>query len=129
MKKILLFTAAALFFSAPSFAQSNMYSIFDISPTAEAKCTNITRSMAFELRLNEPEYIKLKELNRQRMVKTDELLQNFGENDPILTEKMKELEFIYEQEISSFLTPNQLHAYSNYKQEIPHVKFVAAIKE
>jgi hypothetical protein len=129
MKKFLLIAAAALLFSAPSFAQNNVYSIFDVSPAVEAKCTNITRSMAHELRLNEPEYIKLKELNRERIVKTDALLQSFKENDPELNQQMKEIELAYEQQIASFLKPDQLHAYINYKQAISHVKFVAAVKE
>jgi len=123
MKKFLFVIAAAFLFGAPAFAQT---SIFDITPANEAKCTLITRAMALELRLNEHEYIKLKQLNRERIVKTNDLLHTYGDNATVLKEKMKELELAYAQKITSFLTPNQLHAYANYKEEATHVSFVAA---
>ncbi|GAA4438119.1 hypothetical protein GCM10023188_33090 [Pontibacter saemangeumensis] len=126
MKKFLLVAVAAFLFAAPAFAQT---SILDIAPEVEAKCTHITRSMALELRLNEPEYIKLKELNRERMVKTDALLQQYSQSSPALQEKMHEMEIAYEQKMASFLTPNQLHAYDNYKQTPVQVNFVAITRE
>lgn len=126
MKKFILVAVAAFLFGAPAFAQT---SIFDIDPEVEAKCTQITRAMALELRLNEPEYIKLKGLNRERIVKTDELLETYSESAPELKEKMREVELAYEHRILSFLTPNQLHAYDNYKQAATHVNFVAATRE
>ena len=122
MKKFILVAAAAFLFGAPAFAQT---SILDINPAIEAKCTHITRSMALELRLNEPEYIKLKELNRERLVKTDALLQTHGQNSAALQKLMQEVEADYEQKLVAFLTPNQLHAYANYKQEPAQVNFVA----
>jgi hypothetical protein len=129
MKKILLFTAAVLLSGASSFAEGTISGGFTMNSELEAKCTNITRAMANELRLNEPEYIKLKELNRKRMAQTNELLQSYSANDPLLQEKIREMELAYEQEITAFLTPNQLHAYANYKQNTTDIKFVAAIKE
>lgn len=126
MKKFILIAVAAFLFGAPAFAQT---SILDIDPEVEAKCTHITRSMALELRLNEPEYIKLKELNRERLVKTDALLQTYGQNSPALQEIMQEVEADYEQKLVSILTPNQLHAYDNYKQAAVQVNFVATTRD
>ena len=125
MKKFLLVAVAAFLFAAPAFAQT---SIFDLTPEAEAKCTQITREMAFELRLNEPEYIKLKELNRDRLVKTEALLELYNSNAPALNEKMQEIEVAYEQKLASFLTPKQLNAYTNYNHAAVHVKFVATTR-
>lgn len=126
MKKFLLVAVAAFLFGTPAFAQT---SIFDLTPEAEAKCTQITREMAIELRLNEPEYIKLKELNRDRLVKTEALLELYNSNAPALNEKMQEIEVAYEQKLASFLTPRQLNAYANYNQAAVHVKSVATTRD
>lgn len=126
MKKFILIAIAAFLFGAPAFAQTN---ILDTNPEVEAKCTHITRSMALELRLNEPEYIKLKELNRARLLKTDALLQTYGQDSPALQEAMQEIEADYERKLVDFLTPNQLHAYANYKQAPAQVNFVAATRD
>ncbi|ARS34477.1 hypothetical protein [Pontibacter actiniarum] len=122
MKKFLLVTFTFFLFGTPLFAQS----VFTLNPEAEARCTELTRKMTAELRLNEFEYIKLKALNRERMAKTDELTRTYSDNLPLLEQKLQELAQVYDQKIVTFLKPDQKQLYAHYKQEMPKAQFVAA---
>ncbi|OKL38417.1 hypothetical protein [Pontibacter flavimaris] len=125
MKNVLLVIAAFLI-STASFAQSP----FKLSREAEERCTQITRAMAQELRLNELGYIKLKELNRERMLATQEILSNHSNDTHLLEQKLEELAASYDQNVTSFLNSNQLQAYANYKnQPAPSGRFVAVTNE
>lgn len=125
MKNVLLVIAAFLI-STASFAQSP----FKLSREAEERCTQITRTMAQELRLNEIGYIKLKELNRERMLATQEILSSYSNDSHLLEEKLEELATSYDKKVTAFLNANQLQAYANYKnQPTPAARFVAVSKE
>ncbi|MCX2741134.1 hypothetical protein [Pontibacter anaerobius] len=125
MKNVLLVIAAFLI-STASFAQSP----FKLSREAEERCTQITREMAQELRLNELGYIKLKELNRERMLTTQNILSNYSNDAHLLEQKLEEAAQAYDQQVTAFLNPNQLQAYANFKsQPTPKVRFVAVGSE
>ncbi|WP_299759261.1 hypothetical protein [uncultured Pontibacter sp.] len=125
MKNVLLLIVAFLI-STATFAQSP----FKLSREAEERCTQITRAMAQELRLNEIGYIKLKEINRERMLATEEVLENANGNADLLDQQLKELAVAYDQKVTAFLNSNQLQAYANYKkQPISEVKFIAVSKD
>ncbi|AKD03904.1 hypothetical protein POKO110462_03010 [Pontibacter korlensis] len=124
--KNLLLLAAAFLISVSAFAQST----YTLSREAEEHCTKITRAMANELRLNELGYIKLKELNRERIALTEELVRTFSNNAEMLDQKLEELAMAYDEKVTAFLNPNQLQAYANYKEHQPsQARFVAAGKE
>jgi len=122
MKNFLLLAFAFLIHTAVA-AQSP----FKLSPKEEAYCTELTRSMVNELRLNELGYIKLKELNRERLLATQEILKNHGSDTHLVEQKLEELARDYEEKLVAFLNPNQLQAYANYKNRPnQEVRFVAA---
>ncbi|PTX21350.1 hypothetical protein C8N40_102326 [Pontibacter mucosus] len=112
MKYILLFAFAFLIHTSVS-AQSNI----TLSREAEAYCTNLTRSMANELRLNELGYIKLKELNRERIAATQEILKNHRNDTHLAEQLLEKLAQEYDEKVTAFLNPNQLQAYANYKSQ------------
>lgn len=125
MKHVLLVISAFLITNI-AFAQSP----FKLSREAEQRCTEITRTMAMELRLNELGYIKLKELNRERMLATQEILANLNNDTHLVEQKLEELAKTYDEKVSAFLNPNQLQAYANYKNEpAPTHRFVAIHSE
>ncbi|GHA78811.1 hypothetical protein [Pontibacter akesuensis] len=82
--------------------------------------------MALELRLNEPGYIQLKALNRDLMAKTEEIKQKFGSDEKLMKQKLQELAQTYDHNMQSFLKPDQMQAYANFKKENTHTRFVAA---
>jgi len=110
MKKPLL---SLLFIFLISFAVKAQ----DISDSAEKRIALITRVMTAELGLNESEYIRLKALNRERIVKGDEIAE-FYTNDPDMkAKKLMELENNFDKKFRAMLNPNQLAAYSAYKHD------------
>ncbi|WP_162055157.1 hypothetical protein [Pontibacter pamirensis] len=123
MKRILSFVLFALLLTAPAFAQ---VSILDLSPELEKKCTSITQTMTQKLQLNEPAYIQLKALNRNRMAKTAEIMRSYSNNDSLSLEKLREVELDYEQQLITFLSPKQMEVYATYRKDASDFMFVAA---
>ncbi|MFD2245478.1 hypothetical protein [Pontibacter ruber] len=125
MKKLLLFITVSLFVIISSASAA---SLSNISIEIEKKCTESTRALANKLLLNEAEYIQLKKLNRERMLKLDEIAQTFS-NDVISREaKTEEVEKAFTKRIRKFLTPTQMQAYFKYKQTA-NVRYIVAITE
>ncbi len=86
--------------------------------------------MARELRLNELGYIKLKELNRERMLATQAILSSHNTDTHLVEHKLEELALQYDEKVSAFLNANQLQAYANYKNKpTPVARFVAVSEE
>ena len=70
---------------------------------------------ATELGLNESEYLRLKALNRERVIKADELAELYSDNQEVLNKKIYELEVSFDKKFTAILSPSQLAAYSQYK--------------
>ena len=109
MKKTLLFLSFFLFSATLSMAQ-------DLSSSAEKRINLLTRVMAAELGLNEAEYLKLQALNRERVVKSDEIAEFYAHDREIQAKKLLELEASFDKKFKAMLSPNQLAAYNAYRQ-------------
>jgi hypothetical protein len=109
MKKILLSISLFLFTALISFSQ-------DLSPSAEKRVNLITRVMASELGLNESEYLRLKALNRERVVKSDEIAELYSHDQALQAQKLQELETSFDKKFKAMLSPSQLAAYAAYRQ-------------
>ncbi|KAA5544833.1 hypothetical protein [Adhaeribacter rhizoryzae] len=110
MKKTLLSLLFLSFFAYQANAQQ-------ISESAEKRIALITRVMAAELGLNESEYIRLKSLNRERIVKGDEISEFYNNNPDLKTRKLMELEASFDKKFKAMLNPIQLAAYAAYKHD------------
>ena len=123
MKKFLLFITVSLIACVSVVAAPSNLSI-DI----EKKCTESTRALANTLLLNEAEYIQLKALNRERLLKLEEIALTFS-NDAVTREaRMQEVENKFTKKMRKFLTPSQMQALANYKQ-VANVRYIVAISE
>jgi hypothetical protein len=109
MRKILLSVSFFFFATCISYGQ-------DLSPSAEKRVNLITRVMAAELGLNESEYLKLKALNRERVVKSDEIVELYSQDQPLMDKKLQELELNFDKKFKAMLSPSQLAAYAAYRQ-------------
>ena len=109
MKKHLLFLSFIFFTATLSMAQ-------DLSSSAEKRINLLTRVMASELGLNEAEYLKLQALNRERVVKSDEIAEFYAHDREIQAKKLLELEASFDKKFKAMLSPNQLTAYNAYRQ-------------
>jgi len=108
MKKLLLSIACLFFFLATASAQ-------EVSSSAEKRINLLTRVMASELGLNESEYLRLKAMNRERVVKADEIAELYGETPEVLNKKIFELEVSFDKKFTAMLNPSQLATYTQYK--------------
>jgi hypothetical protein len=89
----------------------------NISDSADKRITLITRVMTAELGLNESEYIRLKALNRERIVKGDEISEFYSSNPEMKAQKLAELENNFDKKFKAMLSPSQLAAYAAYKHD------------
>ncbi len=87
-----------------------------IPSSADKRITLLTRVMATELQLNEAEYIKLRALNRERILKSDEVASMYSTDPAILSAKINEVEADFDKQFVTLLNPVQLAAYNTYKQ-------------
>ncbi|WP_242920037.1 hypothetical protein [Pontibacter liquoris] len=123
MKKFILASLMLFISFGAAFAEGTQ-----LSPDAEKKCSDVTRTMANELRLNEMGYIKLKALNRELYAATEEILLTSKSEEQ--QEKLQALAAKYETELVSFLSPSQLQAYKSYAARVSSSsKFVAIVTQ
>lgn len=108
MKKILL--SITLLFCTTLLAVGQ-----DLNTSTEKRVNLITRVMASQLGLNESEYLRLKALNRERVVKSDEIAELYSHNQALQSQKMQELEESFDKKFRSMLSPSQAAAYAAYR--------------
>lgn len=112
MKKFLLSLLLCAFSYAGAVAQSGSY---ELSAEANKKCTELTRSIANELRLNEMEYVKLKDINKEFFGKREELQKQHEGDATTLNDKLAALEKETTEKLEGMLTPLQLEKFGNMK--------------
>ncbi|MGV3640728.1 MAG: hypothetical protein ACO1NZ_09430 [Adhaeribacter sp.] len=108
MKKILLSLSLLFCTTLVSFGQ-------ELNTSTEKRVNLITRVMASQLGLNESEYLRLKALNRERVVKSDEIAELYAHNQVLQSQKMQELEESFDKKFRAMLSPSQAAAYASYR--------------
>ncbi len=108
MKKLLFTAAFMLTLSGAAFAQSGS--------DLDARVASTTRDMSVKLGLNEFEYVKLKNINREKMAKADEISNTFKNDAAMRDQKLAELQNNYDNQLRSFLNNKQMEAYASYKE-------------
>lgn len=79
------------------------------------KATELTRTMAAELQLNELEYIKVRTLNTEKLAALYQV-RNAYQNDPEMKEKkFAELNQAYRQELTQLLNTAQVEKYLSWE--------------
>jgi len=108
MKKLLFTAACLLTLSVGSIAQSG-------SGDLDSRVATVTRDMSVKLGLNESDYIRLKNINRENMVKADEIANSYKNDASMRTQKLQELQTSYDAQLRTFLNNKQMEAYASYK--------------
>src|SRR6476620_3391158 len=108
MKKLLFTAACLLTLSVGSIAQSG-------SGDLDSRVATVTRDMSVKLGLNESDYIRLKNINRENMVKADEIANSYKNDASMRTQKLQELQTSYDAQLRTFLNNKQIEAYASYK--------------
>lgn len=79
----------------------------DESPSLE-RVEEVTRQMSTQLHLNEAQFIKLREVNKIKLARLEEIQWQYAHDLSQRTAKLAELEAQYEAECGRILTPSQL---------------------
>ena len=109
MKKLFLSAIAVMALSTvTTFAQTAPQDL-------EGRVAAVTRDMSVKLGLNESDYIKVKNLNRERLVKADEISNTYKNDVSMRDSKLAELQTTYDNQLSSILNLKQKEAYALYK--------------
>lgn len=109
MKKVMLTAAMMLALSTTTlFAQT-------ASNDLDSRVAAVTRDMSVKLGLNESDYIRLKNINREKLVKADEITNMYKNDMGMRNAKLSELQNNYDTQLRSFLNTKQLDAYASYK--------------
>lgn len=108
MKKLLFTAACVLTLSGAALAQAG-------SGDLDNRVATVTRDMSVKLGLNESDYIRLKNMNRENLVKADEITNTYKNDVAMRNQKLQELQTSYDSQLRTFLSSKQLEAYASYK--------------
>ncbi|UYZ60317.1 hypothetical protein [Hymenobacter latericus] len=75
-----------------------------------SRATALTRVMAGKIRLDEGQYVKLKQLNLRMLATMDDLKERFAADPEIRDARMAEAQVSYNMELALMLRPAQLTA-------------------
>ncbi|KAA3436071.1 hypothetical protein [Rufibacter hautae] len=98
------------------------------NPAVEKTCNSVTRLMVQSIGLNESEYLQVKTLNQQRLVKAAEVAKMYSNDAEMRDTRLKEIETTFETELFKLLNSRQVEAYSEFKAK-PEGNFLSMVKE
>lgn len=83
----------------------------DGATAVQARATALTRSIADKARLDEGQYLRVKQLNIRMLTEQDDLKTRFAADPAILDQRLAEAQAKYESDLMSLLRPTQLAMY------------------
>lgn len=103
MKKILLLAGLVMTLSGTGHAANG-----GDGATIKARATALTRIQAEKARLDEGQYLQLKQLNIRMLTEMDDLKTRFAADPAILDERLAVAQARYEMALTSIMRPAQL---------------------
>ncbi|PJJ60309.1 hypothetical protein [Hymenobacter chitinivorans] len=107
MKKAQFFALLALSAQTAAFAGNDP----DGPSAIQARATTLTRTMAQQTKLDEGQYLKVKQLNLRMLTELDDLKTRFAADPAILDQQLAGAQTRYEAELASLLRPTQYAVY------------------
>jgi hypothetical protein len=109
MKKAYFF--ACLLVGLQCAAMASPMSEADGTTGVNARATALTRTIAEKARLDEGQYLRLKQLNLQMLTEMDELKTTLAADQAALDQRMADAQARYETELMALLRPHQVALY------------------
>ncbi|QJX48547.1 hypothetical protein HMJ29_17135 [Hymenobacter taeanensis] len=109
MKKAYFFAFLMVGLQLASSATPN--SEGDGTSSIKARATALTRTVAEKARLDEGQYLRLKQLNTQMLTEMDELKSRLAGDPAALDQRMADAQAKYEADLMGLLRPNQIALY------------------
>ncbi|RSK45257.1 hypothetical protein [Hymenobacter rigui] len=104
MKKTTLF--ACLLLGVQSVVLAGTTS--DGATSIQARATALTRSISEKVRLDEGQYLRVKQLNMRMLLEMEDLKIRFAADPSILDQRLADAQIRYENDLTSLLRPAQL---------------------
>jgi hypothetical protein len=103
MKKITLFIALILGLQGVSLAAGR-----GEGTGLQARATALTRSIAEKVRLDEGQFVRVKQLNIRMLTEMEDLQTRFAADPALLDQRLAEAQLQYETALTALLRPAQL---------------------
>ncbi|UOQ51536.1 hypothetical protein [Hymenobacter cellulosivorans] len=91
----------------------------------QARATTLTRTIAQQAKLDEGQYLKVKQLNLRMLTEVDDLKTRFAADPAIMDQQLASAQARYEAELASVLRPAQ---YAVYQQARTSMTALGAAK-
>lgn len=104
MKKTTLFACLLLGVQSMALAGSEG----DGNTSIHARATALTRSISEKARLDEGQYLRVKQLNVRMLAEIEDLKTRFAADQSILDQRLADAQSRYETDLTSLLRPAQL---------------------
>ncbi|SMC00030.1 hypothetical protein SAMN00120144_3763 [Hymenobacter roseosalivarius DSM 11622] len=114
MKKVYYFACLVLCLSAVSSHASTA----DESTASQARATVLTRAIANKARLDEGQYLKVKQLNVKMLADIDALKARYAADPLSLDQKMAEVQIEYDVALARVMRSNQFVMYQQSRSSM-----------
>lgn len=104
MKKITLFACLLVGLQSLALASSDD----EVGTSLQARATALTRSISEKARLDEGQYLRVKQLNVRMLAEMEDLKTRFSADQPMLDQRLAEAQARYEGDLTALLRPAQL---------------------
>ena len=113
MKKLYVFTLLLAGLMMPIVSEANSGD----QTTLQGRAANLTRRMSEMAKLDEGQYLKVKQLNLRMLSEVADIKARYA-GSPALDEQMAEVQMRYEWDLASILWPRQMAAYTQSKLSV-----------
>ncbi|GGK86869.1 hypothetical protein ACD591_18370 [Rufibacter glacialis] len=120
------FTLSVSLFFALAFTASAQ--VAPANPSVEKATISISRLMVQEMGLNEVEYIQVRNLNQERLLKAAEATRQFQNDAPTLEASLEEIDRDFENKLFKILNNRQVEAYAEFKTK-PEANFLSLVQQ
>ncbi|RSK25280.1 hypothetical protein [Hymenobacter metallilatus] len=104
MKKTTLFVCLLLSVQSVVLAAGTL----DGGTGVQARATALTRSISEKVRLDEGQYLRVKQLNMRMLLEIEDLKTRFAADQAILDQRLADAQIRYENDLTALLRPAQL---------------------
>ncbi|NVO29748.1 MULTISPECIES: hypothetical protein [Hymenobacter] len=111
MKKVALFVC--LLIAAPGVILAA--SRADNPTSITARATALTRAISDRIRLDEGQYLRLKQLNIRMLSEQEELKSRFAAEQPMLDQRLADAQLYYEMALLDMLRPAQRSLFDQHR--------------
>lgn len=112
MKKALLLTGLVLALGA------TVYATGDKDATIKTRAMALTRVQVEKARLDEGQYVKVKDLNIRMLTEMEDLKTRFAADPAILDERLAVAQARYELELTAMMRPSQLAMFNQARNSM-----------